>query len=339
MTAGRAKRAARSAKPDARSARLAAARGADGDGGSLFDLGCIADLCVDLVMRGDEKPRYGQEEQLFAGYALELGGSGTIVCAQFAKLGGRVRLVGAVGDDDLGAVVRRRLAEENLPDADIAVRPDLPTGLGVALARSDGDRAILTVSGALDGTEPSRLTPALAASCRHWHVAAFYLLGALRPAWHGFLGAARRAGATVSIDPNWAAGGDWNAIRALLPLVDVFMPNEREALAISGEHEVNAAGRALSRQGPLVVVKRGARGSVLFADGRRVAEREGTPPDGKVADAIGAGDNFDAGFLRAWLDGADPASCLALGDRCARASLLRAGGIRGQLLETMHATG
>ncbi len=303
------------------------------------DLGCVADLCVDLVLRGDERPRYGQEEQLFAGYTLELGGSGTIVAAQFTKLGGRVRLLGAVGDDDLGVVVRRKLAEANLPSADIAVRDDLPTGLGVALARSDGDRAILTVCGALDGVEPRRLTPALAASCRHWHVAAFYLLTALRPAWHDFLTAARRAGASVSIDPNWAAGGDWNAVRALLPLCDVFLPNEREALAISGEHDVHAAGRALSRLGPMVVIKRGTRGSAVFVDGVGVVERPGSAPDGRIVDAIGAGDNFDAGFLRAWQEGADPSSCLALGDRCARASLLRAGGIAGQFTEIMHATG
>jgi len=50
-----------------------------------------------------------------------------------------------------------------------------------------------------------------------------------------------------------------------------------------------------------------------------------------VADTTGAGDNFDAGFLRAWLQGKSIDSALRPGHRCAVSSLRCAGGIRGQL--------
>jgi sugar/nucleoside kinase (ribokinase family) len=55
-----------------------------------------------------------------------------------------------------------------------------------------------------------------------------------------------------------------------------------------------------------------------------------------VVDSIGAGDNFDAGFIRAWLLGRSIDECLTLGHRCAVASLGKTGGIEGQLQEDIH---
>jgi sugar/nucleoside kinase (ribokinase family) len=55
-----------------------------------------------------------------------------------------------------------------------------------------------------------------------------------------------------------------------------------------------------------------------------------------VTDTTGAGDNFDAGFLRAWLLGKSINSALRLGHRCALSSLRCAGGIRGQLQEAVE---
>ncbi|MBA3846619.1 MAG: carbohydrate kinase family protein, partial [Planctomycetes bacterium] len=106
---------------------------------AAHDLGCVADLCVDLVLRGDEKPRYGQEEQLFAGYALELGGSGTIVCAQFAKLGGRVRLIGAVGDDDLGTDALDELRAARVDVGAVQRLAGIATGVALIVVDRDGD--------------------------------------------------------------------------------------------------------------------------------------------------------------------------------------------------------
>jgi sugar/nucleoside kinase (ribokinase family) len=50
-----------------------------------------------------------------------------------------------------------------------------------------------------------------------------------------------------------------------------------------------------------------------------------------IVDTIGAGDCFDAGFVRAWQLGKPMDECLAWGARGAEASLSAAGGIDGQL--------
>jgi sugar/nucleoside kinase (ribokinase family) len=56
-------------------------------------------------------------------------------------------------------------------------------------------------------------------------------------------------------------------------------------------------------------------------------------------DTTGAGDSFNAGFLRAWLDGADLLACLRWGAASGAISTRRLGGIDGQptLTEAMDA--
>jgi sugar/nucleoside kinase (ribokinase family) len=47
-------------------------------------------------------------------------------------------------------------------------------------------------------------------------------------------------------------------------------------------------------------------------------------------DTTGAGDSFNAGFLRAWLDGGDLHESLELGVVCGALSTRRTGGVDGQ---------
>jgi sugar/nucleoside kinase (ribokinase family) len=144
----------------------------------------------------------------------------------------------------------------------------------------------------------------------------------------------RQQGMTVSLDTNWSAAGDWETVREILGYVDVFAPNEQEALHVSGMDNAEDAGEWLSRHVKLTVIKRGARGAMAFdrESGDRV-DLAGTALDERsIADTTGAGDNFDAGFLFAWLKGAPLANCVKLGMRCGTASLARMGGIEGQLV-------
>jgi sugar/nucleoside kinase (ribokinase family) len=307
----------------------------------LLDVCCVGDLCVDLILSGDVAPRFHQEEQLVADYTLEIGGSATIFASQFVKLGGRAGLVGAVGNDPFGARVRERLEELGIEHDRVRQRTDIKTGIGVALARPDGDRAILTYPGSIDAVEASELDEALLSSCRHWHIASYFLLDKLRGHWQGWLERCQEAGMSSSLDPNWDPSGRWDGVMDLLPRIDVFLPNEAEALAITRDRDVYAAGRRLADRGPLVVIKRGREGAMVFvpgitevvSDGQEPAP--GDPPSGAPVDTIGAGDNFDAGFVRGWLLRRPTGGCLHLACRCARASLSTAGGIEGQLREAV----
>jgi sugar/nucleoside kinase (ribokinase family) len=297
-----------------------------------FDILCVADISVDLILRGNVRPRFGQFEQRIDDYTLELGGSACIFASQFVRLGGAAGVIGVVGDDPFGDIVLARLQAIGVDVARLRRDPSVRTGLGVALAEPD-DRAILTYVGTIDAVLPEVLTDEVALSCRHWHVASYFLLTRLRDHWPGWLGQLREAGWTISLDTNWDPDASWEGVAELLPLVDVFLPNQAEALAISGMTDVVAAGRALAARGPLVVIKRGELGALAFKDDQHWEAPALLVAPTAIVDTIGAGDCFDAGFLRAWLLSKPIEHCLELANRCGAASLTAAGGIEAQLYE------
>jgi len=297
-----------------------------------LDVLCAADLCVDVILQGNVRPRFGQVEQLVDHYTIELGGSATIFAGQFSKLGGTAGIIGVVGQDLFGQFVQRQLADLPLDATRVKMDPNFTTGAGFTLAESN-DRAILTYPGTIDGIGPADLTDDLPAACRHWHIASYFLLNRLRPHWANWLSRLKNAGVTTSLDPNWSTDGNWSLVRELLPLIDIFFANENEAAAIAGCPDPIAAGRLLARSGPLVIIKRGARGVTAFQGEQSFDAPAADMASLRIIDTIGAGDCFDAGFVRAWQLGRPVRQCLDLASRCARASLSAAGGFRGQLCE------
>jgi len=300
------------------------------------DVLTVSDMCVDLVLSGNVRPQFHQVEQLIEEYELELGGSANIFATQFAKLGGRAGVIGWVGEDLFADFALERLWTMGVDTSRVKRHPNLKTGLGVALCEPN-DRAILTYLGSIDGVQRHDLPETMLNSCRHWHITSFFLLRSLTDFWFGWVRYCKARGVTVSLDPNWDPNNRWQSLNDLLPFVDVFFPNEAEAMAIAGCSDVRQAGTKLASYGPLVVVKCGPKGAIAFKGRQTLQEDPGggssVPP--KVADSVGAGDNFDAGFIRAWLLGQDVKSCLALANRCAVASLSHYGGIKGQLHEAI----
>ncbi len=297
-----------------------------------FDLLTIGDLCVDLIVDlGETLPSFGQAEQWVPDYFLEMGGSTAICACQAAKLGLRVAILGRVGDDPYGRLVLRRLQESGVDTRFVRVDPALKTGLGIALCKPDGDRAILTYGGSLNAVYPADVTDAFLSSGRHLHYGSYYLQTNLLPAVPAILSRARSLGLTVSLDTNWDPAQAWDGgLAAALAHVDLFLPNEQEALAISRQRTVDAALTTLLARTPIVAIKRGAAGA-LVGQG---AQRWSVPvaPAAAVVDTVGAGDSFDAGFLAAWLDGRPLPECAELGNRCGRAVTQARGGLQGQLV-------
>jgi sugar/nucleoside kinase (ribokinase family) len=300
-----------------------------------FDVALVADLCADMLFRGEARPVYGQVEQFVDDYEIELGGSAAIFASQFTRLGGRVALHGVVGEDLLGRFLIERIAALGISTEHLSTtaRSKTPVGLGLL---AQNDRAMLTHKGCLhEVTVDFVQRSAVLTAARHLHIAGYFLLEELQPHWPTLLAALEGHGVTVSLDTNWAPLGDWGSVRAVLPYVDVFLPNEGEALHISGKDDLDEAGRWLAGVTGLTVIKCGAQGAVAFSgdERRQFAVPQPLLDDLRIVDTTGAGDNFDAGFIFAWLQGEELADCVALGMKCATASLGAIGGIEGQLRE------
>lgn len=295
-----------------------------------YDILTFGDLCVDLIIHGDDvTPQFGQVEKLVGDYTLEMGGSCSIFACQAAKLGLRTAILGKVGADQFGELILARLQQSGVDTTHVHVDHNLKTGLGIALCTSDGDRAILTYMGTINALQPADLPSSLLASTRHLHHGSYFLHTGLRPHISEIFHRARQHGATTSLDTNWDPDETWGPeLQALIPLVDIFLPNEQEALRITAQPNLHAAASWATRKGSrLVAIKRGAKGAAAW-DGSHWFEREVLPVSG--GDSIGAGDSFDAGFLAGWLRNFPIEQCLDIAITCGRSVAAQVGGLAGQ---------
>jgi sugar/nucleoside kinase (ribokinase family) len=297
--------------------------------GPGFDLVVIGDCNPDVLVLGDDlTPAFGQEEKLVTSMSLVVGGSGSIMAVAAARLGLRVALVAAIGDDAAGNFMLAELARAGVDTGAMVVRADLPTGMTVALSRGD-DRAILTATGAMGELTAADVPAELLSRARHVHVSSYFLLErSLGPDLAALLSAARVAGASTSLDTNWDPSGTWGQdfFPDVLAQTDLLLPNEAEARRISGATTVPEMINALTKAGGAVALKLGASGA-LYADGSQ--QYRATPPPVSPVDATGAGDCFDAGLLAGRLNGLEPSAALALGCAVGAASTQAIGGTGG----------
>jgi sugar/nucleoside kinase (ribokinase family) len=104
----------------------------------------------------------------------------------------------------------------------------------------------------------------------------------------------------------------------------MLLPNASEAREITGEQDLRAAIRALAKLCPLVVVKDGPGGAYGCENDGEIVHAPALPLT--PLDTTGAGDCFNAGFLRAWLDGKTLEECLRWGNAVGGLSTLGLGG-------------
>jgi sugar/nucleoside kinase (ribokinase family) len=156
------------------------------------------------------------------------------------KLGVPCRLMGRVGDDALGGLVKQRLGEFGRAD-DIRRVPGEQTSYTVVIAPPGIDRAFLHNPGANDSFGADDVDYDAVGQAGIFHFGYPPLMRRLYEDGGEQLAAmferARRCGATTSLDmalpdPESPAGkADWEAIlRAALPYVDLFLPSAEEVL-------------------------------------------------------------------------------------------------------------
>jgi sugar/nucleoside kinase (ribokinase family) len=292
-----------------------------------FDLLVIGEINLDLVLSGEDvSPEFGQKEKLVADALLTLGSSSAIFACQAARLGLRTAFVGVVGTDPFGAQALQSLNERGVDTRACISDPALKTGVSVILVRPDADRAILTYPGAIGALRAGQIDRTLFARARHLHIASYFLLDALRPDLAQVLREAKGAGMTVSLDTNWDPAERWD-IADLFAYCDVFLPNEAELLAITHAPDVGTALAGLRHRVDTIAVKRGARGALAV---RGDARKECAARPVQVADTVGAGDSFDAGFVYGYLRSWPLADTLKLACACGSLSTRTVGGTTGQ---------
>jgi sugar/nucleoside kinase (ribokinase family) len=282
------------------------------------------ELYTDLILSGfDFWPQPGQEA--FAKeFHREVGGGAANTACGLAKLGSRAAVLGVVGHD--GDWLLRQLERNAVDTSYISRDPAEPTAFTVAVSTPE-DRSFLTYPGANRGF-PAAIAEAAAAGrlaqAAHVHLAFPPELAAAGE----LLTAIRASGCTVSLDVGWHERWMRDArVREMLPLLDLFFPNEAEARCITGETDPEMILRWFSAAGlRRVALKLGALGAALLWDGETWFD---SPPHVAPIDTTGAGDCFNGGFLHSWLKGDSPEVCLRAANICGALSTEAYGGVAG----------
>lgn len=214
-----------------------------------------------------------------------------------AVLGVRTSLASSLGADAAGRLVRAELAAAGVDTALLAERADLPTSTTILLVDSTGHRPNIHALGAGSQVDNSPVLLQAARAARFVHFAAVGSPQLRGEAGAALLAAAREAGAFITCDLISPHRRTLEQLTALLPFVDVFMPNAGEARLITGRDDLADAAAVLIDLGARACVfKDGAQGSILATgEGlRRFAAHPITP-----VDTTSCGDSFCAGFIAA----------------------------------------
>jgi sugar/nucleoside kinase (ribokinase family) len=267
-------------------------------------------------------PRAGElvlTEQL----ELAIGGCAANAAIDLARLGVRVGVIGCVGQDAFGRFIMETLEAAGAETSGIVRLADVGTSGTLIINVQGEDRRFIHTMGANARLTVEHIPADRVRQARVLYVGGYLLMPALE---HAALAAlfrqARAWGVKTVLDVVLPGPGDyWPRLEALLPETDVFLPNNDEAAAITGEEDPRRQAERFREAGAgTVVITCGGRGSVLVTEGMRL--EAGVYPTSYVG-GTGAGDAFDAGYIAGLLEGADPLRCLqwgsALGASCVRA--------------------
>ena len=260
----------------------------------MYDVTAIGEVLIDFVQTSLNDSGYPMLS------ANPGGAPGNYICT-LSRYGMKTRMVGKVGRDTFGGLLKATLQKQGVDTAFLMEDPDVFTTLAFVTLDSTGDRsfAFARKPGA-DTCFREEELPEDIGETRILHFGTLSLTDEpMRTATLTAVKRAKQAGALISLDPNlrlslWKdAQAARDAMRTALPLAEVVKLSEEEldflfdGLPGSTEERL----QRLHRMGPrLIFLTLGAQGCRYSLDGKIAGSMPAEKV--KVADTTGAGDIF-----------------------------------------------
>lgn len=282
---------------------------------------CVLDTVICCGEYPAEDIKYRANEVFSTG-----GGPVANALVAIARLGKDAEFIGALSQDENG----RRLKQEF---EDYGVRADKVKLIEntraftsyIVLSEKSGSRTCVFERGNVPD-EPSNLDFSAIEQADILHLDGNSLKSAIEAAKY-----AKNHGVKVSLD----AGGLYEGIEELLPLVDILIPSEEFALKCTKKQTAEEAVLALyEKYSPeVLVVTQGSKGGVYYEDGQ-------VKPYGSFkincVDSNGAGDTFHGAYLVGYMNGLKGVDCCLFASAVAAVKCTKAG-VR-KALPTMEET-
>jgi sugar/nucleoside kinase (ribokinase family) len=274
---------------------------------------CIGDVMLDVVTKISVLPsqiNYGSDTP--AQISTHGGGAAGNVAAWLTRTDARATIVGHVGNDAAGSALVSEFDALGVRHHNLVV-DNGHSGVVVVLVDPTGERTMFPDNGANSGLELQDL-PELD-EYNAVYISGYSPLDPLSlPGIKQMITKIREAKLPIYFDPASVGGMKEVAIsevKSWLPLMDVLLLNEEEAIYLTDTSDIETALEILLKDCSTIVIKRGSHGAIGKSRGGESVSIPAIPTT--VVDTTGAGDSFAAGFISHFATKKDLAHALMAG--------------------------
>lgn len=287
------------------------------------DVLCAGLIVADHVCAPIRRIPAPGELELTDGITLTIGGCAANVAVDLARVGLKSAVAGCVGDDVLGRHVCSELESQGVDCSQVTRSRTSQTATTMVVNVRREDRRFIHAAGANTEFTGGEIDRGLLGQLRVIYVGGFGLNPQLRgEAVASLFAAARESGVITLLDIVVAADAVWPMLEPVLPVTDLFLPNEDEALATTGLADPGEQARAFCRAGARATIITRGRHGALLCEADRLMEVPAHPVE--QVDGTGGGDAFLAGIVYGLLQDLSLETCLqygsAMGASCVQSS-------------------
>ncbi|MBI4245129.1 MAG: carbohydrate kinase family protein [Planctomycetes bacterium] len=242
-------------------------------------------------------------------YEITGAGSALRVAFPLLRLGERSCIFGKVGNDIYGQLIQETIQQSGLGGQGVEIDRNLPTGICISLVGKTKDRILVSYLGALGSFSEEDVMNhySLIRNTQILLITGYCNLPGLGSrGTKRLLQRCQKDDILTLFDPGWDASG-WKEkkkeVLSLLHYIDVFLPNQEEAIVLSGSKKPQEMAKCFLSKGiKRVFIKLGGEGS-FGADRQGVFLQKSFKV--RVEDPTAAGEAFNAGIIWSLLQNLD----------------------------------
>lgn len=223
-----------------------------------------------------------------------------------ARWGIQTVALACLGNDSWADVIRKQYQSAGLATTHLIEHPTAATSATIVLVDPDGERSFLFETGASAHLDRTSILDRIALfRGSRWMLYGYYaLFPELDQQLPEILSSVQSTGCRVALDTA-GSGGSLEPLREILPFVDLYLPNLKEATHQTGSSDPQAIFSTYRDCGAtgIIGLKLGDQGAILSPANNEFLQIEPISPPGPVLDTTGAGDSFNAGLLAGLLRG------------------------------------
>lgn len=241
----------------------------------------LGSMNMDMVMQAERLPLAGETIR-GTGFFLNAGGKGANQAVAVKRSGGALKFCACVGDDVFGERLINTLREYEVDTENVRTIDGTSSGLA-QITVVNGDNRIILYGGANECLDAEVAERFLAEAAKgdifltQMETAPAVVLRSLETA--------KERGMQTILNPAPAQ----NFSSEMLKFTDILIPNETEAMSISGKTDIEEAALALSERVKEVIVTVGAKGCICSRGG---SVSVCPCPQVRAVDTTAAGDTF-----------------------------------------------